>query len=90
MGAPPLGNPNALMIASDSIYIGGIQSRYGGPTMQQVQAAQDQPLRRVEVPSALVQLIAHWGREKSPLVQSSSDKFDDRELDQRVRESGEW
>lgn len=59
--------------------------------MKQSQAAHVQPFQRmVEFPSTLVQLFAQWGRETMAQHPSNADKFDDRDLDQRVRESGEW
>jgi hypothetical protein len=43
-----------------------------------------------ELPASLLQLLTDWSQDKLPRVRPNVNNFDDLELDQRVRESGEW
>ncbi len=59
--------------------------------MQQAQSAHWESTRLMaELPASLVQLLTDWSRDKLSPFQSYVNRIDDLELDQRVRESGEW
>ena len=59
--------------------------------MQQLQFTQSEPRHHVaELPTSFVQRLSDWARQEFSKGASSNEKFDDRDLDQRVRESGEW
>jgi hypothetical protein len=59
--------------------------------MQHAQSAHWDPTRLMaELPASLVQLLTDWSQDKLPPYRSNVNGIDDLELDQRVRESGEW
>ncbi len=59
--------------------------------MQQLQFTQSQPRHHVaELPASFVQPLNDWARQEFSKVASNYEKFDGCDLDQRVRESGEW
>jgi len=59
--------------------------------MQKLQCTQSDPSQHVtELPTSIVQVLSEWAQQKISNAASNTEQFDDRDLDQRVRESGEW
>ena len=58
--------------------------------MQQLKMAESPQQREVALASTFVQKLFHWGSQNPNQTPSNADQFEDSNLDQRVRESGEW
>lgn len=58
--------------------------------MQQLKIAERPHTPNAEVMRSFIQRLIAWGAENSPPKLSNVDRFDDCDLDQRVRQSGEW
>jgi hypothetical protein len=63
---------------------------YRGITMQQFKIAERPQLADAELSRSFIQRLIHWGEPAPVQAPSNAEVFDDRDLDQRVRESGEW
>lgn len=58
--------------------------------MQQLKMAESPQQREVALAGTFVQRLLHWGTQIPSQTPSNADQFEDSNLDQRVRESGEW
>lgn len=58
--------------------------------MQQLKIAEKPPTLNAELMRFFIQRLMTWGAESPPPKPFNADRFDDCDLDQRVRQSGEW
>jgi hypothetical protein len=58
--------------------------------MQQLKIAERPQQRDAELAGTFMQRLVGLGAQRTDQKPSNADLFDNRELDQRVRESGEW
>lgn len=58
--------------------------------MQQLKIAERPQTLNAELLRSLIQRLLTWGVDHPAPAPSNADRFDDCELDQRVRQSGEW
>ena len=58
--------------------------------MQQLKIAEYPQQRDVALAGTFVQRLFNWGAQIPLQTPSNADQFEDSNLDQRVRESGEW
>ena len=58
--------------------------------MQQLHLAESPQQREAALAGTFVQRLFQWGAPATTQTPSNADQFEDSNLDQRVRESGEW
>lgn len=58
--------------------------------MQQLKMAESPQQREAALAGTFVQRLFQWGAPVPTQTPSNADQFEDSNLDQRVRESGEW